>query len=221
MNPFGKALGALALAALCLTAEATPAARAPSAATQAATPAGASADARYVMQWVKAVRDNEGLPFAVVDKKAAKLHVFDAAGRHVASSTVLLGAAIGDDSAPGVGAKALKDLRPHELTTPAGRFVTEPGRNLDGEAVVWVDYDAGFAIHRVRPGSSRDGRVEKLATPSPRDNRTSYGCVVVPVDFYVSVIERVFGQRRGVVYVLPETQPVRAVFGPEAAAAAM
>jgi hypothetical protein len=215
MKFVGKALAALALAGSCLVAQAS---QSPNAATPLAA---ASADARYVLQWVQASRDNAGMPYAVVDKKAAKLYVFDAQGRLAGSSTVLLGAAIGDTSAPGVGDKDPKDLLPHELTTPAGRFVSEPGRNLTGEAVVWVDYDAGFAIHRVRPGASLAGRQRKLASAGTADNRTSLGCVVVPVPFYESVVLATFGQRRGVVYVLPETQPVRAVFGPEAAAAAM
>lgn len=215
MNPIGKALSALAMAALCLAAQAVETSAAPS------TLAAATADTRHVVQWVKATRDNEGLPYAVVDKKAARLHVFDARGALVGSSAVLLGVAIGDDTAPGVGAKPVKDLLPHELTTPAGRFVSEPGRNLDGEAVVWVDYDSGFALHRVRPGASEAGRRRKLATPTADDNRASLGCVVVPVAFYESVVQATFGQRRGVVYVLPETRPVRAVFGPEAAAEAM
>lgn len=215
MNRIGKALAALAMAAFCLAAQAAPSSSASPA------PAGASADTRYVVQWVQAARDNEGMPYAVVDKKAATLYVFDAAGRLVGSSTALLGAAPGDHTVPGVGAKHPKDLLPHELTTPAGRFVSEPGRNLDGEAVVWVDYDSGFAIHRVRAGASEAGRQRKLATPTPADNRASLGCVVVPVAFYEGVVQRVFGQRRAVVYVLPETRPVQALFGPEAAAEAM
>jgi hypothetical protein len=214
---FGKALCALATAALCLAAQAAPTANPPATTTLAA----ATADARYVVQWVQGTRDNDGMPYAVVDKKAARLYVFDAAHRLVGSSTVLLGAAVGDESAPGIGAKDPKDMLPHELTTPAGRFVSEPGRNLDGEAVVWVDYDAGFAIHRVRPGASLPGRLRKLDSAGTADNRTSLGCVVVPQAFYESVVSRVLGQRRGVVYVMPETRPVRTVFGAEAAAEAM
>jgi hypothetical protein len=45
----------------------------------------------------------------------------------------------------------------------------------------------------------------------------SWGCVVVPVDFYQQVVERVLGRVRSVVYVLPEAQPLRNVFGDLAA----
>jgi hypothetical protein len=36
---------------------------------------------------------------------------------------------------------------------------------------------------------------------------------VVPVGFYEDVVAPAFGTRRGVVYVLPEMGPVRALFG--------
>ena len=103
-------------------------------------------------------------------------------------------------------------MRTNERTTPAGRFVTEPGRNLSGERVVWVDYDAAFAIHRLRPGRTFKSRELRLASPDPHDKRVSEGCVVVPVAFYESVVLRVLGAGPGVVYVMPEAKPLRALF---------
>jgi hypothetical protein len=99
-----------------------------------------------------------------------------------------------------------------DRTTPAGRFVTEPGRNLDGEDVVWFDYGAGLAIHRLRAGSSFDARTQRLASDRPQDHRASAGCVVLPVGFYEQVIAPAFGQRRGVLYVLPEVRPMHELF---------
>lgn len=92
----------------------------------------------------------------------------------------------------------------HQRTTPAGRFVAGPGRNLQGEAVVWVDYDAALAIHRLRPGASHGPRLARLATPTPADNRASWGCVVVPAPFYLEVVAKLLGRGASVVYVLPE-----------------
>ena len=174
----------------------------------------ASDDARYVAQWAMETADHHGLPFAVVDKKDARVYVFDGRGRLSGSAPVLLGQAIGDSSAPDVGEHTQAGEVPlHERTTPAGRFVSEPGRNLSGEHVVWVDYAAAFAIHRVRAGASLRAREARLASDSPDDNRASLGCVVVPAAFYDSVVHPMLGRTRAIVYVLPETRSVRELFG--------
>jgi len=152
--------------------------------------------------------DALGRPFAVVDKNAAQLVVFRADGSLAGSSDVLVGRDKGDDTVPGVGERTQsRTLRPGDATTPAGRFESWPGRNLSGEAVVWVDYAAAFAIHRLRPGAGQVERLRRLASPSPLDNRSSAGCVVVPVAFYDSVVQPLLGTQRGVVYVLPESSP--------------
>lgn len=114
----------------------------------------ASTDARYVAQWISESADNGGLPFAIVDKRDARIYVFDAGGRLSGVSSALLGQASGDHSAPDVGEHTQAGSVPlHERTTPSGRFVSRPGRNLDGEHVVWVDYAVALAIHRLRPGA--------------------------------------------------------------------
>jgi hypothetical protein len=46
-----------------------------------------------------------------------------------------------------------------------------------------------------------------LATPSPLDNRISFGCINVPPDFFKDVIHRKFSGTAGIVYVMPETKP--------------
>jgi hypothetical protein len=152
------------------------------------------------------------MPFAIVDKKDAKFYLFSPRGRLVAFTPALLGLARGDQSVPGVGDLPVAQIPPEDRTTPAGRFVTEPGRNLDGEDVVWMDYDAGLAIHRLRPGASHEARLQRLASGLPDAHRVSAGCVVVPVEFYKTQLRPVFGSRPGVVYVLPETRPVQEMF---------
>lgn len=175
--------------------------------------AGASVDAHYLAAWVKRNGDNDGKAFAIVDKRNARLFVFDEAQRLLGSSAVLIGSAYGDQSAPDVGRKAqFASVSPAERTTPAGRFPSAPGRNLAGEDIVWFDYNAALAIHRLRPDASRGRRAARLATPSPVDNRESLGCVVVPVAFYERVVRPWLGGRRGVVYVLPESRPVQALW---------
>ena len=153
-------------------------------------------------QW--AAVDARGKPFAVVDKKAARIYVFNAAGRVVGSASSLLGLAKGDESAPGVARKVSTGIPLAERTTPAGRFDSEPGHNIKGEAIVWVDYDAAVAIHRLRPAPASQRRPQRLASANPDDKRISLGCIVVAPEFYDAVIAPTLGSQRGVVYVLPE-----------------
>ena len=170
----------------------------------------ASAEAIALSHWVRESRDASGRPYAIVDKRQARLYVFDAQGRLAGATAALLGATPGDHTVPGVGLRAQTgQVGADERTTPAGRFDAMPGRNLKGEHVVWADYASAFAIHRLRPGTAFAARQSRLESATPDDNRVSYGCVVVPVDFYLSVVEPVLGQLARVVYVLPETRPVQ------------
>jgi hypothetical protein len=172
----------------------------------------ASDDARRVADWVARRADNRRLPFVILDKRDARVFVFDAGARLIDSSPVLLGAAAGDDSVVGIGQRPIADVRPEERTTPAGRFISQPGRNAFGEDVVWVDYSAAVSMHRVRPVDPKERRLERLASSDPSQRRISYGCINVPVAFFDSVIKPIVGSRSAVVYVLPETRDIRSVF---------
>jgi hypothetical protein len=181
--------------------------------TAHAGPARFSADAQQLADWVLHSGDNAGLPYALVDKKAAMLYLFGADGQLRAASPALLGAAPGDHGAPDLNQRDLSTLALHERTTPAGRYLAQPGSNLQGEPVVWVDYGAALAIHRLRPGPSAERRAERLRSATPADNKISLGCVVVPVAFYTQQVEPLLGQGRSVVYILPEIMEASAVFG--------
>ena len=167
---------------------------------------------RRIADWVADSGDNRQMPFVIIDKRDARIHVFAADGRLKASTPVLLGAASGDDSVAGIGKRPIAEVRPEERTTPAGRFVAEPGRNAGGEDVIWVDYDAAVSMHRLRAVEAKERRHERLATPTPADNRISYGCINVPPAFFEAVLKPTFDRRRGVVYVLPETKTLREAF---------
>jgi len=170
----------------------------------------ASADARYAAAWVLAGADNQNLPFAVVDKRDARIYVFEAGGRLIGASAVLLGIAPGDFS---VGIDRVPaSLSLAERTTPAGRFEARPGRNDKGEDIVWIDYAASLALHRLRPAPVQERRPARLDSPSPDDNRISAGCVIVPVAFYEAVVAPTLGTNRSVIYVLPETHSPRGMF---------
>jgi len=192
---------------LCLSAQAAPGA--PDA-PAVPTPIVVSPDAQATARWVLQRADHRGRPFAIVDKNDAQIYVFESSGVLVGSSPVLLGLASGDrDAVPQMGDRTPASLAPSERTTPAGRFDSEPGRNLKGEAIVWIDYDAALAIHRLRPAPEYEQRPQRMASISPLDRRITFGCIVVPEAFFDGVIAPTLGSRRGVVYVLPEERPAR------------
>ena len=172
-----------------------------------------SRDARHIADWIVDSADNLGLPFVIVDKIDAKIFVFDAGGRIQGAASALLGSARGDHTVPGIGDREYSDMPPETRTTPAGRFVAALGRNIRGEDIVWVDYDAAISLHRVITTKPEERRLERLATPTPLDNRISYGCINVPARFYEDVVSPAFSGTDGIVYVLPETRPARDVFG--------
>jgi hypothetical protein len=173
----------------------------------------ATADVRQLANWAVFTRNHENKPFVILDKKDARVYVFDRTGRLKAESPALLGFAVGDDNAPGIGTKAIADVRPEERTTPAGRFVAEMGMNTRNEDVVWVDYDAAVSMHRVLTTNPEERRLERLATPTSEDNRVSYGCINLPAAFYEQVLAPTVRSEGAIIYVLPETRSPQQVFG--------
>ena len=172
----------------------------------------ASEEALFIANWVADSRDNRQLSFVIIDKKNTKLYVFDANAKLMGATPVLLGFARGDDSVAAIGQRPMHEIQPHERTTPAGRFMGEPGRNTNGEDVVWVDYDAAVSMHRVRIVDPKERRLERLASATTDDKRISFGCVNVPIAFFEDVLSPEFRARYGVVYVLPEVKSVQEVF---------
>ena len=171
-----------------------------------------SEDARFLADRVAETADNGNAGFVIIDKPLARLYVFDARAQLRGITPVLLGAAYGDFSVPGVGSKPLSQIKLAERTTPAGRFVAERGHDTSGADVVWVDYDAAVSIHRVINSSPGQRRLQRLATSTVADKRISWGCINVPVNFYETMIRPIFAKQRAIVYVLPDISPVREIF---------
>lgn len=172
-----------------------------------------STESRKLADWVVDSANNGNLPFMVIDKREARVFMFDAQGQLRGATAALLGLAVGDHSVPGIGERKLSSIRPDERTTPAGRFVASLDRDIHGHEVLWVDYDTALSLHRVVKGHPKERRAERLASPSPLDNRISFGCINVPVKFYESVVSPSFTGTNGIVYILPETRSAREVFG--------
>lgn len=171
-----------------------------------------SADAQALASAVLRSGDHGARPFAIIDKRDARLYVFTAHGRLAGTTPILLGYAAGDDTVPGIGERPIEQVRPHERTTPAGRFVADRGRNTLGENVVWVDYAAAVSMHPVRLTDPRERRQQRLDSPTPDDNRISYGCINIPPTFFAEVVWPHFATPGNVIYVLPETKSVAEVF---------
>ncbi len=171
-----------------------------------------SPEVRELADQVVFSSDNGTLPFIVIDKVQARVYAFDATGQLRGANSALLGAAVGDDSVPGIGQRKLSTIRPHERTTPAGRFVAYLDRDIHGQEVMWVDYETSLSLHRIVTSNPKERRAERLASPNPLVHRISYGCINVSVAFYDGVVSPLFQRTQGIVYILPETRPARVVF---------
>lgn len=176
-----------------------------------AADSGASPAAQRLKSWVLQTGDNQGLPFVLIDKVNAQVFAFDRDGRLLGATPVLLGLARGDIAPPDIGDRPLSAIGPEDRITPSGRFLAATGQNLTGTSVLWIDYDGALSLHPVR-GRPVDRRLQRLATPTPEDNRISYGCVNVPVAFYETVIAPTFTGTAGIVYILPEHRSITEVF---------
>ena len=172
-----------------------------------------STEVQYLLAWITASADNGSLDFVVIDKKNATAHVFNSARQWRASSPILIGSALGDDTVPGIGNRPVALVQSHERTTPAGRFVAELGTNTQGESVVWVDYDAAVSMHSVRTTNASEQRLRRLASARVDERRISYGCINFPDAFFKAQLLPVFAHRNALVYVLPDLKPFDAVFG--------
>lgn len=170
-------------------------------------------DVADMVAWVIASGDNRDLPFAVVDKKAAQILVFDAKGKLKAQAAALLGSAVGDYSAEGVGDRELRDIPAEDRTTPSGRFVAGYGPAAGGERVLWIDYATAISIHAVpKTAPKKEKRSTRLSSKTVDDNRITHGCINVSSTFYSKTIKATFGKKGGVFYVLPDTITVQEAF---------
>ncbi len=161
--------------------------------------------------WVVASKDSQGYPFAIMDKAAAQVLVFGSDGKLRGAAPALFGSAKGDHSAPNVAKVALSAIPGHDRTTPAGRFIGGYGPSDDAGRVLWVDYDSAVSMHPLPPGTPKEKRAERLATPTPDDNRVTHGCINVSPGFYEQVVQSTF-DKGGVFYVLPDKDSIEKTF---------
>ena len=149
----------------------------------------------------------------IIDKVHAMVMMFDASGQLQGAAPALLGLARGDDSSPDIGQRKLSSIRLDKRTTQAGRFMASLGRDVYGKEMLWVDYDTAISLHPIVKGTPAERRSQRLNSPSPDDNRISYGCINVPLKFYELLVKHAFTGTSGIVYILPETRTAQEVFG--------
>ncbi len=171
-----------------------------------------SASAQRVIDWVASSQDNRGLPWAVVDKVNATLFLFASDGKQMAAVPVLIGIMPGDDASPGVGTKTLASLGPAEKTTPRAlsRQVRPAGGGRAG--AVGRLCDLGGVAPDPKDAGAREKRRERMLSPTPDDNRITFGCINVPQAFYTRQLRPTFRRKGGYVYILPDTKPIDDVF---------
>jgi hypothetical protein len=166
-----------------------------------------------IAAWALATQDNLGLPFAIVDKAAAQIIVFGADGKVRGLAPALVGSAVGDHSAPGVGDRELRNIPAKDRTTPAGRYVAAFGPAAGNETVLWIDYDTAVSIHPTPDTdiSRKEKRAERLASPETDDNRITHGCINVSPRFFDKVVQTSF-KGGGVFYILPDKISLKVAF---------
>ena len=69
-----------------------------------------------------------------------------------------------------------------------------------------------LSLHPVITSNAKEHRLQRLRSPSPDDNRITYGCINVPKSFYAGVIRPLIQTQGGVAYILPESRPLEQVF---------
>lgn len=167
----------------------------------------ASEEVRKTVSWVKENKDNQHLPYAIIDKKNAHIFVFDAKSRIVDHGPVLLGIAKTDRIDPKTLNAPLSSIGKKDRVTPSGRYHSVIGPDHRGKDVLWVDTKYAVALHPVVnvPGQKRRTRLQSTTST---DNRITWGCINVSVPLFKNVLSPLFKSTAGIVYILPEAAPV-------------
>jgi len=171
-----------------------------------------SLEVQATAQWIRASRDNGNMYYLVLDKVNAQVYFFHPKGHLLAAAPVLLGMGTGDKMLVS-NATPMSGMPPSKRITPAGRFVSRLAIDSHGKELLVLDYDASLSLHPIVKGTPKEQRAQRMASPTPADNRISFGCINVPVSFYANVISPALTNTMGVVYVLPETSSAGALFG--------
>ena len=139
--------------------------------------------------------------------------MFGASGQLQGAALALLSLVRGDDSVPGIGQCKLSSIRLGERTEPVGRFVVSRDRHANGRKMLWVDHEIAILFHRVVKDAPTEKRSKRLNSASPDDNRSSCGCINLPLKFYESLVSPACTDICEIACILPETPLAQEVFG--------
>ena len=77
---------------------------------------------RQVANWSVYSGDHQKMAIVIVDKQDARVWIFNPDGKLLSSTPALLGAAVGDESVPGIGEKPLSQVLPEGTTCGCGAW---------------------------------------------------------------------------------------------------
>jgi hypothetical protein len=145
--------------------------------------------------------------FLVADKQAGKIYYYDKEAGGAVSAPALYGKLTSD-----IYDNEYYDSKqsPPSYITPTGVFklrkymTAQLSTPLESMQVYVPGKEVVLAIHRVYRKSPGQRRLDRLASPTPTDNKISNGCINVPDDFYNKYIENI--PTGTLLYVLPETR---------------
>jgi hypothetical protein len=69
--------------------------------------------------------------------------------------------------------------------------------------VLWVDYADAISLHPVVTANRKEHRLQRISSPTPDDNRITFGCINIPASFYGKLVRPLFRKGGGVVYIPP------------------
>jgi hypothetical protein len=165
-------------------------------------------DVMYVAEMAVKTGDNKNRVFIILDKKRARIYVYDKNGIIRGNAPVLLGMAFGDELSSEIARLPLSQINPSNRITPAGRYIAEIGKDTHGKDVLWVDFRNNLAIHPVIDVPHQN-RPQRLLSETIEDNRISWGCINVPKLFFREYIGKNFATTKGIVYILPEVKSLK------------
>jgi hypothetical protein len=173
---------------------------------------GMTAEAQTVYRAMAPIAERTGKGFFIADKPGGKIHVFGRDGRLIASSPALYGKTPGDELLQH-GARTLSELNAGPIT-PAGKYEVRfensdyAGGKLGRLYELGNDnpsYLGGVAVHSVYLGKPSEGRLGRLASDTPADNKISHGCINTAEPVFVGkIVPNIAELDHGLIFILPE-----------------
>jgi uncharacterized RDD family membrane protein YckC len=153
----------------------------------------------------------KGVAF-VADKPNARLYVFKD-GKYQGETAALFGRAKGDvqtELGASTGKPNLKSFLESDKVTPAGKYSATTMDMARYGRLVYFNNDDGLAIHVIK--SSGDTWQLRLETPTPLDNKITFGTINTTEEFYNKHLATLPLNVQATVYIVPEVYSPSVVF---------